>query len=76
MPDHLYIRYGATPGFDDTLWIEFKRFGKEPKRHQAKWHSAETLRGATVLVVDGIDKFISWYAESGWCRKVNLRARK
>ena len=83
MPDHLYIRYLhgdriEFPGHStavlkapasEALWIEFKRKGKSPKPHQLVWHDSERKRGALVLVVDDIDKFIAWYAGSGLKRR-------
>jgi hypothetical protein len=65
-----------------VLWIEFKR--KSSKRvgvsehwqpgrvaaHQLRWHEAERMRGALVLVVDDIDEFTKWYKASGLCRRI------
>ena len=79
MPDYLYVRYAnsnVTFGTDnglramgDVLWIEFKAPGKAAKPHQQQWHDAERNRGALVLVVDDIDSFRQWYAESGLQRR-------
>ena len=80
MADHLYIRYKwlHPPLCDkehfrpvsEVLWIEFKAPGKKPEPHQARWHDAERLRGALVMVVDDIDKFTEWYKSSGLCRRI------
>lgn len=86
MPDYLFIRYDLEPlpstlhrdekgremcwCADFMLWIEFKRPGAKPKPHQAAWHDAERARGALVLVVDDIDKFRDWYAQSGLRRRI------
>jgi len=84
MPDYLYIRYavyretGLPASLDDPptarlwnqlLWIEYKRPGAKPTAHQIAWHKAERARGALVLVVDDIDAFRKWYAESGLKRR-------
>jgi hypothetical protein len=79
MPDYLYVRYlrGDRIEFPqhgtavlkepaaEVLWIEFKAPGKAAKPHQLAWHEAERARGALVLVVDDIDSFFQWYAQSG-----------
>lgn len=54
----------------DVLWIEFKRPGQKPGKHQLAWHEAERARGALVLVVDDIDKFVAFYKASGLARRV------
>jgi hypothetical protein len=82
MPDYLYLRYGSPvfprytgpDGKDESLfaqvlWIEFKAPGKAAKPHQLAWHVAERQRGALVLVVDDIDSFRQWYAQSGLQRR-------
>ena len=61
-----YIRQRAQA---QLLWIELKAPGKAAKPHQLAWHEAERKRGALVLVVDDIDSFRQWYAESGLQRR-------
>jgi hypothetical protein len=83
MPDYLFLRYcgpireAAYPGdWDGTrvatniLWIEFKRKGAKPKRHQVRWKDMEASRGALILLVDDIDEFTRWYKTSGLCRRI------
>ena len=80
MPDYLYVRYepdsrtatAASLGaiaFAEVMWIEFKAPGKAAAGHQIAWHAAERDRGALVLVVDDIDSFRQWYAQSGLQRR-------
>ena len=63
-PDLLALRYAPKfphTGSNDILWIEVKRPGAKPKKHQAEWHTAERNRGAEVIVVDDFDKFRAEY---------------
>lgn len=79
MPDYLFIRYGFCgdltcprrgPVVAEVLWIEFKRKGAKPKRHQVRWKDMEVARGALILLVDDIDEFTRWYKTSGLCRRI------
>jgi hypothetical protein len=68
MPDYLFLRYFAHPmepgKFDlRQLWIEVKAPGGRLRPAQVEWAKNEAAQGATVLMVDDIDKFRSWYAE-------------
>jgi hypothetical protein len=77
MADHLYVRYEFDPlhGPGDNcrgqiLWIEFKRPGKKPKKHQIEWHTKERARGALTLIAGEdfpatVKGFTEWYADSG-----------
>lgn len=76
MPDHLYIRYPnewlpdeVRPKYVEAFWIEFKRPGEGPRADQLAWQTLERKRGALVLVVHDIDKFIVWYKASGLARR-------
>ena len=59
MADHLYLRYTFTSilapsnqlrRMAEVLWIEFKRPGEKPKKHQVEWHTKERARGAFTLI--------------------------
>jgi hypothetical protein len=76
MADHLYIRYDnpfrgrGTRAYCEVLWIEFKRPGKKPAKHQQDWHIKERARGALTLIAGedfpaSVDGFRAWYADSG-----------
>lgn len=78
MPDYLFIRYDVhTPlcskdcpaPMAEVLWVEFKRPGGKPSSHQIVWHEAEKRRGALVMVVDHIDRFMEFYETSGLKRR-------
>lgn len=86
MADHLYIRYGNRAGrapmkFTFThalclvLWIEFKRPGEKPQKHQTAWHIRERARGALTLIAGEdfpatVAGFRDWYRQSGLQRRV------
>lgn len=85
MADHLYIRY-APPVAEgdyhpcagvrvDLIWIEFKRPGEKPKKHQTAWHAKERARGALTLIAGEdfpatVEGFRKWYAASGLARRI------
>ena len=77
MPDRLFIRYQFNNDgllqyertYAEVLWIEFKRRGARPRPQQLAWLTAERARGALVRVVDDIDTFRAWYADSGLKRR-------
>jgi hypothetical protein len=89
MADHLYIRYKCTYGKwtkrntgpdaswlaeSQVVWIEFKRPGKDPAKHQIEWHTKERARGALTLIAGqdfpaSIEGFKQWYANSGLQRR-------
>jgi hypothetical protein len=87
MADHQYIRYAYRPLCSDLyristeraggeiLWIEFKRSGKKPEKHQTAWHIKERARGALTLIAGedfpaSVEGFRAWYADSGLKRKI------
>lgn len=84
MADHLYIRYQFAPSTweclvppaawplapSEVLWIEFKRSGEKPKKHQTAWHTRERARGALTLIAGEdfpatVAGFRAWYDASG-----------
>jgi hypothetical protein len=61
----------------ETLWIEFKRLGEKPKKHQRAWHIKERARGALTLIAGEdfpatIEGFRQWYGTSGLMRHVEV----
>jgi len=50
VPDRLLIRAGRV------IFIEFKKFGKEPTRQQLKRHREMREHGAEVFVVDTLQE--------------------
>ena len=63
------------PAWGEILWIEFKRPGKKPKKHQIEWHTKERARGALTLIAGEdftatVEGFREWYAASGLSRQV------
>ena len=83
MADHLYIRYWQRsekhPAREwrinaEVLWIEFKRPGEKPKKHQVEWHTKERARGAFTLIAGEdfpatVEGFKCWYVGSGLMRR-------
>ena len=79
MADHLYIRYEEPPGTRRrgsamVLWIEFKRAGEKPEKHQVDWHLKERARGALTLMMGidlpaTVDGFKDRYENSGLMRR-------
>ncbi len=71
-PDLLALRYAdpARGKSTDVLWLEIKRRGVKPKKHQAEWHAAERAMGAEVWVVDDYDFFRESYVKSGLNRRI------
>ena len=87
MADHLYLRYlgfqdsrwdglrtAHSQSYSEVLWIEFKRPGKKPKKHQIEWHIKERARGALTLIAGEdftatVQGFREWYAGSGLKRR-------
>jgi hypothetical protein len=88
MADYLYVRYSGlgfedNPKFDSAraesqvMWIEFKRPGERPKKHQVTWHIKERARGALTLIAGddfpaSVEGFRAWYEASGLQRRVCL----
>ena len=57
-----------------VLWIEFKRPGKKPKKHQRAWHDKERARGALTKIAGEdfpatVQGFKDWYETSGLMRR-------
>lgn len=87
MADHFYVRY-STPWDAEwpaarcdaqVLWIEFKRPGEKPKKHQTAWHTRERARGALTLIAGEdfpatVEGFIAWYRASGLQRRISPAA--
>ena len=78
-PDLLALRYGGkrlvsviyhAKNEGDILWLEIKRRGKKPAKHQAEWHAKERALGAEVWVCDDFDEFRSKYCKSGLNRSI------
>ncbi len=79
-PDLLSLRYGWTKPLaegdllanvlGEILWIEVKRPGAKPKKHQERWHAEERMLGAEVWVVDDYDAFREKYVSSGLNRRI------
>jgi hypothetical protein len=74
MPDLLAIRYGRKLPTAEVLWLEHKRPGQKPKKHQHAWHSKERARGALVWVANEtfpatVAGFREHYAQSGLMRR-------
>ncbi len=71
-PDLLALRYGkcSMSKWGEILWLEIKRPGAKPKKHQEAWHAEERMLGAEVQVIDDYDKFREWYASSGLNRRI------
>jgi hypothetical protein len=70
MPDYLYLRYNRwTLGGAEHMWIEYKAPGRSADPRQLEWHYTEQKGGALVLIVNDIDEFRAWYADSGFQRK-------
>ena len=74
-PDLLALRYArrGTLGLrisPDILWLEIKRRGKKPAKHQSEWHARERALGAEVWVVDDFDFFREGYVKSGLNRSI------
>jgi antitoxin (DNA-binding transcriptional repressor) of toxin-antitoxin stability system len=85
MADHLYIRYTPMAAVREwrfvatapaqVMWIEFKRPGEKPKKHQTLWHIKERARGALTLIAGedfpaSVEGFRQWYAGSGLARRI------
>ena len=58
----------------EIAWIEFKRPGEKPAKHQIAWHIAERARGALTLIAGEdfpatVAGFAEWYTKSGLRRR-------
>ncbi len=80
-PDLLALRYGAkrADSYDysyrtecQALWLEIKRRGAKPKKHQERWHAEERMLGAEVWVVDDYEFFRKCYISSGLNRRIRV----
>ena len=76
MADYLFLRpmRGLKPERSETLWVEFKSRGGQPKKHQTEWHTKERARGfrtwiASVDFPASVEGFRSHYEKSGLMRR-------
>ncbi len=84
MADHLYIRYigheanaSRFRSAASIMWVEFKRPGEKPQKHQTSWHIKERARGALTLIAGEdfpatVEGFREWYSNSGLMRNRNI----
>ena len=59
---------------NEIMWIEFKRPGEKPAKHQIAWHAKERSRGALTLIAGEdfpatVEGFKDWYENSGLMRR-------
>jgi|KBSSwiStaDraftv2_1062776.scaffolds.fasta_scaffold02616_10 hypothetical protein len=60
----------ARASQSQVLWIEFKRPGEKPAKHQTEWHTKERARGALTWIAGedfpaSVAGFVEHYRKSG-----------